>query len=159
MSTILTSLFGKRAGFDKNGYWTTDQGIAIPALKVGTSDSEVTVNNLSVTSPSLVDDTVTSATSGSTGTAISNSGITTVVSTRNQGFTLSAPTRAGLRKMIVQTSAATANTVTLASGTYDGTHTIATFTGTGSNIHLIAASTSLFQITNLSSLGTGCVLS
>lgn len=148
MSTILKSLFGSQFGIDKDGYLTTNVGIKVPAVFVGASGSEI----------QSADTSVTSATSATTATAITNTGLTLITST-GQAFTLAAPTAAGLRKRVVQTSAGTGITVTLASGTFNGTNTVATFTAKNANLDLVAVTTAYFSVTNNSSLGSLIVLS
>ena len=88
MSTILTSLHGKQAGIDKDGFLTSPLGIKVPALYVGASDAEVRVGDVSVTQ----------ATISSTGTAIGNSGLTVLTSTAAKAYVLTDPAAAGLRK-------------------------------------------------------------
>lgn len=41
MTTILTSLHGRKLGLDKDGYLTGPVGIKVPAVYIGTSGSEV----------------------------------------------------------------------------------------------------------------------
>ena len=48
MSTILTSLHGKQAGVDKDGFLTSPVGLKVRALYVGASDAEVRVGDVSV---------------------------------------------------------------------------------------------------------------
>jgi hypothetical protein len=140
MSTILTSLHGKQAGLDKDGFLTSPIGLKVPALYVGASDTEVRV----------ADTGVTQATISSTSIAIGNSGLTTITSTASKAYVLTDPTGAGLRKAISQTSSSTAaKTVTSAGGAgigFDGLNHIATFLGRGDALYLQSISTAMWAV-------------
>lgn len=138
MSTILTSLHGKQAGIDKDGFLTSPVGIKAPALYVGASDAEVRVGDVSVTQ----------ATISSTGTAIGNSGLTVIISTAAKSHVLTDPGAAGLRKALSQTSSSTAaKTVTSAGGVgFDGLNHIATFLGRGDALYLQSISTAMWAV-------------
>lgn len=140
MSTILTSLHGKQAGLDKDGFLTSPVGLKVPALYVGASDAEVRV----------ADTGVTQATISSTGSSIANSGLTVVTSTASKAYVLADPTGVGLRKAISQTSSSTAaKTVTSAGGTavgFDGFNHIATFFGRGDALYLQSISTAMWAV-------------
>lgn len=138
MSTILTSLHGKQAGIDKDGFLTSPVGIKAPALYVGASDAEVRVGDVGVTQ----------ATISSTGTAIANSGLTVIISTAAKAYVLTDPGAAGLRKALSQTSSSTAaKTVTSAGGVgFDGLNHIATFLGRGDALYLQSISTAMWAV-------------
>lgn len=140
MSTILTSLHGKQVGFDKDGFLTSPVGIKAPALYLGESDAEVRVDDL----------TLTQATISSTGTPVSNSGLTIITSTAAKAYTIADPTAVGLRKAISQTSSSTAaKTVTTTGGAgvgFDGLNHIATFSGRGDALHLQSISTAMWAV-------------
>ncbi len=81
-----------------------------------------------------------------TGTAIPNSGITTVSSTSGaKNYVLADPAAAGDRKMIICTAGSTDNTCVVKTGstgcTFDGSHGTATFKAAGDSLELIALST------------------
>lgn len=138
MSTILTSLHGKQAGIDKDGFLTSPVGIKAPALYVGAADAEVRVGDVGVTQ----------ATISSTGTAIANSGLTVIISTAAKAYVLTDPGAAGLRKALSQTSSSTAaKTVTSAGGVgFDGLNHIATFLGRGDALYLQSISTAMWAV-------------
>ena len=86
-----------------------------------------------------------------TGTAIPNSGITTISSTSGaKNYVLANPTAAGDRKMIICTAGSTTNTSTVTTGstacTFDGTNRKATFNGAGDSLELVALSTTRWFI-------------
>ena len=81
-----------------------------------------------------------------TGTAIPNSGITTISSTAGaKNYVLADPTAAGDRKMIICTAGSASNTCVVTTGsaacTFDGTNRNATFNGAGDSLELVALST------------------
>lgn len=87
-----------------------------------------------------------SVTDASTAANLSNSGITTLSSTATSAaYTMAAPA-AGIKKVITQTGPSTAITVTLASGTFDGTNQIATFNASKDTIELVGLSTSRMAV-------------
>lgn len=135
MSTVLTSIHGKRLGIDSDGYLTGDiLGIKVPAIFNGPSGSETDPN------------AITSATVSSTGTNISAGGLTTLTSTVAKNYVLTDPAYAGQRKVISQTSSSTAAKIVTTSGTtngtgFDGLNHIATFLGRGQALALQALST------------------
>lgn len=139
MSTVLTSIHGKRLGIDSDGYLTGDiLGIKVPAVFNGPSGSETDPNAL------------TSATISSTGTAISAGGLTVITTTGAKAYTITDPAYVGQRKVISQTSSSTAaKTVTTAGGAgigFDGLNHIATFLGRGDALHLQAISTAMWAV-------------
>lgn len=87
---------------------------------------------------------------GSTATTLPNYGLSTITiassSAGTKGFALAAPAT-GVRKHVSCATASTGgvSTVTLASGTYDGTTTIATFSSQG-ELDLIGTSTARYSI-------------
>lgn len=93
------------------------------------------------------------AVAGSTGsgTAIPNSGITTVSSTSGaKNYVLADPTAAGDRKLIICTAGSTDNTCVVKTGstgcTFDGSHSTATFNGANDSLELVALSTTRWFI-------------
>lgn len=140
MTTILTSLHGIKVGLDVDGYLTSPTGIKVPELHIGTSGSEVRVN----------DNTTTTATVSSTGTAISNSGITTLTSTATKTYSLADPTGVGMTKRIVQTSSSTAGLkLSSAAGSFAGSTavTFLNFFGVRDAATLTALSTAQWGLT------------
>ncbi len=122
----LTSIHGRNAGLDRNGYLTAEA--------VGFRDKTTTV------------------TSGSTATTISNNGIAILTSISTQTFTLAAP-HPGVRKTLILNSTSTstaARTVTLASGNFQtttgATYTSFSWIAAGGSIHLVGQSTSRYQV-------------
>lgn len=86
-----------------------------------------------------------------TGTAIPNSGITTISSTAGaKNYVLADPTAAGDRKMIICTAGSTDNTCVVTTGstacTFDGSHRTATFNAAGDSLELVALSTTRWFI-------------
>lgn len=86
-----------------------------------------------------------------TGTAIPNSGITTISSTAGaKNYVLADPTAAGDRKMIICTAGSTNNTCVVKTGstgcTFDGSHGTATFSAAGDSLELVALSTTRWFI-------------
>ncbi len=86
-----------------------------------------------------------------TGTAIPNSGITTVSSTSGaKNYVLADPAAAGDRKMIICTAGSTDNTCVVKTGstacTFDGSHRTATFNAAGDSLELVALSTTRWFI-------------
>ena len=86
-----------------------------------------------------------------TGTAIPNSGITTISSTAGaKNYVLADPTAAGDRKMIICTAGSTDNTCVVTTGstacTFDGTHRTATFNAADDSLELVALSTTRWFI-------------
>lgn len=138
MSTVLTSIHGKRVGLDADNYLTTETGIKAPVYFEGTSGSE------------FDNQAQTSATISSTGTAITNSGVTLLTATGAKAYTISDPTHVRQRKVISQTSSSTAaKTVTTVGGVgigFDGFNHIATFLGRGDALHLQAISTAMWAV-------------
>lgn len=114
---ILKSIVGRRFGIDKDGYWGGEK----------TLKDNVTV--------------------ASTGTVIEPWGVTSFGSTAAKGYSMSAPVP-GVEVLLACTQASTGalQTVTLASGTFDGTNHIATFNAAGDNLFLKGLTTSLFAV-------------
>lgn len=86
-----------------------------------------------------------------TGTALPNSGISTIGSTAAAvNYVLANPAAAGDKKMIICTAGSTANTSTVTTGstacTFDGSHRTATFNAAGDSLELIALSTTRWFI-------------
>lgn len=84
----------------------------------------------------------------STATTITNCGIANLTSTSTAAvaYAMAAPA-AGVNKTLVQTATSTFGfTVTLASGTFDGTNHIATFNGAKDVLGLVGLSTSQYAI-------------
>lgn len=86
-----------------------------------------------------------------TGTAIPNSGITTISSTAGaKNYVLADPAAAGDRKMIICTAGSTVNTCVVKTGstscTFDGTTKTATFKAAGDSLELVALSTTRWFI-------------
>lgn len=86
-----------------------------------------------------------------TGTAIPNSGITTISSTAGaKNYVLADPTAAGDRKMIICTAGTADNTCVVKTGstacTFDGSHRTATFNAAGDSLELVALSTTRWFI-------------
>jgi hypothetical protein len=86
-----------------------------------------------------------------TGTAVPNSGITTISSTSGaKNYVLANPTAAGDRKMLICTAGSTANTCVVTTGstacTFDGSHRTATFNAAGDSLELVALSTTRWFI-------------
>lgn len=135
MSTVLTSIHGKRLGIDSDGYLTGDiLGIKVPAVFNGPSGSESDPNAL------------TTASLASTGTTISAGGLTVLTATATKSYVIADPVYAGQRKVISQTSSSTAAKIVTTSGTtngtgFDGLNFIATFLGRGQALALQALST------------------
>ena len=147
MSTVLTSIHGKRLGIDSDGYLTGDlTGLKLPIVFEGTSGSE------------FDNQAQTSATISSTGTAITNSGVTLLTATGAKAYTISDPTHTRQRKVISQTSSSTAaKTVTTVGGAgigFDGLNHIATFLGRGDALHLQATSTAMWAVISKSGATT-----
>lgn len=122
----LTSIHGRNAGLDRNGYLIAEQ--------VGFRDRTTTV------------------TSGSTATAISNNGVARLTSISTQTFTLAAPI-AGVRKTLVLDTTSTstaARTITLVSGNFQttasATYTSFSWIAAGGSVHLVGLSTSRYQV-------------
>ena len=85
-------------------------------------------------------------TAASTAANISNAAITTLGSTAAKAYTLDAP-EAGVMKTITMTGGTTeAQTVTLASGTFDGTNNTATFNAAAETLKLEGLSTAAFAV-------------
>lgn len=134
MTTVLTSIHGKRVGLDADNYFTTETGIKAPVYFEGTSGSE------------FDNQTQTTATVSSTGTTITNHGVTQMTSTAAKSYLLADPTHTRQRKVLSQTSSSTAGlTITTVGGTngtgYDGLNHIAKLLGRGQALALQAAST------------------
>ena len=86
-----------------------------------------------------------------TGTAVPNSGITTIGSTAAAvNYVLANPTAAGDRKMIICTTGSTDLTSTVTTGstacTFDGSHRTLTFNAAGDSVDLVALSTTRWFI-------------
>lgn len=133
MTDILTSIHGRKFGLDADGYATNPTGAKFPELWAGVSGSEVRV----------ADPTITA---GSTAANISASGITTLGSTDAASYTLSAPVAGNEKKLVCTAATTTIQTVTLESGTFDGTNNVASFDGDGEALHLQAVSTARWAI-------------
>ncbi len=106
------------------------------------------------TSRLLVDDLLYSpaatVTAGSTSATISNNGITTLNSTgAAKAYTMAAPV-AGVHKVLTCTAGSTVtgavHTVTLASGTFDGTNHIATLNAEAETITLVGLSSTAYAV-------------
>lgn len=84
-----------------------------------------------------------------TNTTATNYGVSLLAGTSAGAVTMAFPAAAGQSKVIWKTANSTAiTTVTLNSGTYDGTNATATFNGVGQFLNLIAATTDRFLILN-----------
>lgn len=86
-----------------------------------------------------------------TGTALPNSGISTIGSTAAAvNYVLANPAAAGDKKMIICTAGSTANTSTVTTGstacTFDGTHRTLTMNAADDSVELIALSTTRWFI-------------
>ena len=124
-NAIITSLHGRRLGFDVNDLLVGTAGIVQP---------------------------ITDATSATTGTAISNTGITSVVTTTNDTWTLADPI-AGCKKTLVTGSSSTGvHTVTPAAATIVTSAGVAgdtiTLTGGSAFIELVGLTTALWKMTS-----------
>lgn len=88
-------------------------------------------------------------TAGSTATNITNTGVTTLSSTGGLAYTMDAP-EAGTRAVLTCTAGSSVNThtVTLASGTFDGTNHIATFDAAAETLVVDGLSTSAFCVSS-----------
>lgn len=112
-----------------------------------------TVATQTVTTQTVGTQTLTGAhilpvTAGSTGTIITNHGITTLASTAaGKAFAMAAPA-AGCTAELHCTLGSTTNTsvVTLVSGTFDGTNHIATFNAAGDVLTLTGLSTAAYSV-------------
>jgi len=112
---------------------------ASKALVLGTSGE---VDALTVTTLKC------GVTAGSTEANISNTGTTTLGSTTATAYTLGAPA-AGVHKVITMTGATTAaQTVTLASGTFDGTNNTATFNAAAETLVLEGLTTAAYCVSS-----------
>lgn len=110
---------------------------ASKALVLGTSGE---VDALTVTTLKC------GVTAGSTAANISNTGITTLGSTAATAYGMDAPA-AGVHKTLTITGGTTeAQTITLDSGTFDGTNHIATFSAAKATLTLEGLSTSAFAV-------------
>jgi len=134
----------------------------INGLYAGANGSEVQISDsngnlfqagIQVTKTAAQINDALAAVAGSTGTgtAIPNSGITTVASASGaKNYVLADPTAAGDRKMIICTAGSTANTCVVKTGsttcTFDGSHRTATFNGAGDSLELVALSTTRWFI-------------
>lgn len=134
----------------------------INGLYVGKNGSEVQVadgsgnlmqNGVAITKTAAQLNQALAAVTGSTGTgtAVPNSGITTISSTSGaKNYVLANPTAAGDRKMLICTAGSTDNTCVVTTGstacTFDGSHRIATFNAAGDSLDLVALSTTRWFI-------------
>jgi len=133
----------------------------INGLYTGANGSEVQVagggylyqNGVQITKSALQLNQAFETVVGSTGTgtAVPNSGITTVASTSGaKKYVLANPTAAGDRKMIICTAGSTVNTAVVVTGstacTLDGTNRTATFNAAGDSLDLVALSTTRWFI-------------
>ena len=133
----------------------------VNGLYTGKAGSEIQVagggylyqNGIKITKTAAQLNQTLAAIAGSTGTgtAIPNSGITTVSSTSGaKNYVLANPTAAGDRKMIICTAGSTANTAVVVTGsttcTLDGTNRTATFNAAGDSLDLVALSTTRWFI-------------
>jgi hypothetical protein len=133
----------------------------IDAIYTGKKGSEIQVagggylyqNGIKVTKTAAQLNQTLAAIAGSTGTgtAIPNSGITTVSSTSGaKNYVLANPTAAGDRAMIICTAGSTANTAVVTTGsttcTFDGTNRTATFNAADDALDLVALSTTRWFI-------------
>jgi len=134
----------------------------VEGLYVGAAGSEVQVANssgnllqagtlLTKTAAQLNDALAAVAGSTGTGTAVPNSGISTIGSTAAAvNYVLANPTAAGDRKTLICTTGSTDLTSTVTTGstacTFDGTNRVATFNAAGDSLELIALSTTRWFI-------------
>lgn len=139
MSTILRSIAGRLFGLDADGYATSPVGLKIPDLRVGASGSELPVSGSGV------------VTTASTGSTIGAGGFTALAASTAAAFVLAGPIT-GTRKTLHATSTSTGQVVTLVSGNFSSTDgatgTIATFTGVGQTLELLAKSTGIYAVLN-----------
>lgn len=151
MTEILTSLHGKEVGLDKDRYLTTPVGIAVPAIKLGTSGSETTITATGTEINSLTaSNTVTAA---STAANLANNGVTTL-SSQSVTYTLAPPT-AGVRKWITSLSASSGTSRIVAAGsgvTFDSSNATMTSSAANQSVILVGLSTSRWAI--MSNVGT-----
>jgi hypothetical protein len=140
MSTILHSIYGRKLGLDANGYVTVGEskGIALPAIKVGASGSEIAMFGSTA---------VVAHTSATTGTDIVAAGVTTISSAVTT-WRLDPPA-IGVVKWIARLSSdtATTGTINLESGAIlssaNSTGTVISMTG-NSVIGLVGLTTALW---------------
>lgn len=134
----------------------------INGLYAGKNGSEVQVTDASgnlyqagtlITKTAAQINQALAAVAGSTGTgtAVPNSGITTISSTSGaKNYVLANPTAAGDRKMLICTAGSTDNTCVVTTGstacTFDGTNRTATFNAAGDSLDLVALSTTRWFI-------------
>ena len=156
MSSILHSIYGRKLGLDASGYITVGEskGVALPAIKVGVSGSEVAIFGSTA---------IQAATSATTATALNFGGYITLVSSSTSTWTLAAP--APGRSVHIQrltTTTASTQSVTLASGTIITSTTVAAtsiaITGAG-GIMLHGLSTAICTAMPFSTLASNCALS
>lgn len=119
MTTILTSLHGKQAGLDKDGYLTSPVGIKVPELHVGTSGSEVQLtatvtelNRVADASGRIVN--LTTQTNLSVTEASHDGKIVTLNSTTGQAITLPAATGSGAKFEFIVGTTITSSSTTIA---------------------------------------------
>lgn len=124
----LTSIHGRNAGLDRDGYLIAEaKGFR---------------------------NTVTTVTSASTGTTISNNGTALLTGISTQTFTLAAP-HPGVRKVLILNSTSTstaARTISLASGNFQttasATYTSFSWIAAGGSVVLEGQSTSRYTVVN-----------
>lgn len=155
MSTILKHLHGNQFGLDHNGYLTSPVGAKLPALYLGTSDSEVAVSIAALTAASSGDKDVTAA---STGANISARGTATLGATAgaNLAYAIDAPLT-GVVKRIIASGTSTGQTIssTGASANFvstGGSTHVSVTVPKGAALHLIGLSTALYGV--MSNQGT-----
>ena len=124
--------------------FTHFSGIDAKQLKINGTEVTKTVAQLN-------DALAAVAGSTGTGTAIPNSGITTISSTSGaKNYVLANPTAAGDRKMLICTAGSADNTCVVTTGstacTFDGTHRTLTMNAADDSVELIALSTTRWFI-------------
>lgn len=119
----------------------------------GIDAKNLKINGVQITKTAAQLNQALAAVSGSTGTgtAVPNSGITTVSSTSGaKNYVLANPTAAGDRKMIICTAGSTDNTCVVTTGstacTFDGTNRTLTMNAAGDSVDLVALSTTRWFI-------------
>jgi hypothetical protein len=142
MSTILHSIYGRKFGIDRNGYWTGEKGPKATSIYVGPSESELAIFGSTA---------LAAATSATTATNLRSGGVNTISSAETT-WVLAAPAAAGIPVWInrISTSTTTTGVVNMASGVTVGscaatTGSIMTFTGLGA-IGLLSVSTAAYAL-------------
>lgn len=146
MSTILHSIYGRKLGIDNSNRVTVGEakGIAIPAVYIGASGSEVAMFGSTA---------VTAAASGTSGTTLSKAGIT-YISSSDTTWEIGSPV-AGAIKWISRNSSSTSTTGTLSVGSAtilsSAGSTNHAFTMTGAScVTLLGISTAIWQLASFS---------